>query len=150
MTTRVLIGYDGSAPARAALDAAITVARETRGTLTVLMALPRLSAAVSAAPMAAEEQIEAHQQMQADLAATLDTLPADVSVKSVVSHLAPGPALIDEARRGTYDAIVIGSPYGPWHRLSGGVLAHLHRHSQVPIVVVPRRPATEHQDAGQA
>lgn len=138
MPRRILIGYDGSSPARAALYYAVAAAREDHATLTVLLALPLSGGAGSPwVPMAGDVVAESRQALQADLAAQVAALPVDISVTRVVSEAPPGPALLAEAERGRHDAIFIGVPAGPWHKFSGGILGYLQRHSPIPVVAVP-------------
>lgn len=144
MPRRILVGYDGSRPARAAFDYAVAAAREGHATLTVLLALPMSTAAGSPwMPMAGDVVAESRQALQDELAAHVAALPVDISVTRIVSEAPPGPALIAEAERGHHDVIFIGVPAGPWHKISGGILGYLQRHSPIPVVAVPSTETAE-------
>lgn len=144
MPRSILVGYDGSGPARAAFDYAVATAQEGHSRLTVLLALPTASTAGSAwTPMACEVSRELRQALLADLAAQVTALPVDLSVTHIVSDAPPGPALVAEAERGIHDVIFVGVPARPWHRFSGGILGYLQRHSPVPVVAVPSAETAE-------
>lgn len=144
MPRRILVGYDGSRPARAALDYAVAAAQEGHATLTVLLALPMPSTAGSPwMPMAGDVILEFREALQDDLAARVAALPVDISITSIVSEAAPGPALVAEAERGHHDVIIIGVPTGLLHKISGGILGYLQRHSPIPVVAVPSAETAE-------
>lgn len=139
---QLLVGFDGSPPARAALRRATRIARRNHGCLTVVLVvehewLTGLYGLVPGAPLPG--QIEAG--MVDDLREAMTSLPADISVVSLVRHGAVGPALVREAAARCCDTIVIGTHRGFWSRLTGGVEHYVRSHADCPVVVVRNAPA---------
>lgn len=88
---RILVGTDGSATARRAVDRAAEVARSAGATLTVLMA----GSEAKARPIVDAE---------------VDRLRADgVDARGVVAGTDPASALVEEAEAGGYDLVVVGN-----------------------------------------
>jgi nucleotide-binding universal stress UspA family protein len=141
-TRQLLVGFDGSPPARIALRRAAHIARHDNACLTILLALdvPRLAAASvltgTALPLELLER-DASDELRRAVA----ELPADISVASLAVHGAAGPALAREAKRLCADAIVIGSRRGICTRLTGGVARYLRRHAPAQVIVVKPPPA---------
>jgi nucleotide-binding universal stress UspA family protein len=135
---RLLVGFDGSKAACAALDWAEGVARQHHGRLTLVMVAgqPWLAACgwpgLSTAPSRAEVEAAA----SAILRQAIDELAPDVSVTSLVLSGPVGQALAREARRQDCDLIVIGRGrrlLRPW---PGPVERFLQRHSDIPVVTI--------------
>ena len=70
--------------------------------------------------------------------AAVETLPADLSVLTLVCHGRTGPVLLREAARHLCDAIVIGAPSGVRNRLTGGLSRYLRSRAPVDVVVIAR------------
>lgn len=88
---RILVGTDGSATGRRAVDRAAEVARSAGATLTVLMA----GSEAKARPIVDAE---------------VDRLRADgVDARGVVAGTDPASALVEEAEAGGYDLVVVGN-----------------------------------------
>ena len=88
---RILVGTDGSATARRAVDRAAEVARSSGASLTVLMA----GSEAKARPIVDGE---------------VDRLRADgVDARGVVAGADPATALVEEAEAGGYDLVVVGN-----------------------------------------
>lgn len=114
MFRRLLVCFDGSPHAQLALREAIDLAHGTDGRLTVLTVVPEPSAWTLAggypAPQALndlEEQLEHDYRHLLDTAA--ETVPADVPVTKLLRRGSAGPAIVEEARDGEHDLIVMGS-----------------------------------------
>ncbi|WP_249011208.1 universal stress protein [Conexibacter sp. DBS9H8] len=144
-TRQLLVGFDGSLPARVALRRAARIAGSDHASLTVVLAIdvPRLvgTCVLTGATLPLHEiERDANDTLRSAVA----ELPSDISV---ISHLVLGPAgpgLAQEANRICADAILIGSRCGITSRLTGGVAGYLRRHAHAPVIVVrsaqPRRP----------
>ncbi len=142
--TRIGVAYDGSHESRAALDAAVGVARALNGTLRVISVIP---ADLYGAPALmggvgyAGAWAEVATDIRADLDACVAGLPADVSPEGVVLEGRPWRELADTSQN--LDLLLVGSRgYGPLHAVlmgatSGPVLHHAH----CPVIALPR--ATE-------
>ena len=133
-TRQLLVGFDGSPPAR--------IARHDNACLTILLALdvPRLAAAsvfTGAAQLVARVALKKLERKRRAVA----ELPADISVASLAVHGAAVPALAREAKRLCADATVIGSRRGICTRLTGGVARYLRRHAPAQVIVVKPPPA---------
>jgi nucleotide-binding universal stress UspA family protein len=133
---RPLVGFDGSQAACAALSRAAELVRANHGCLRVALVIARQPCC--AWPMAGvtetPEQYTAGQLQM--LREAIDKLEPDISVVSVACRGATGPALVNAARDGGCDAIVIGARRGLWTRFTGGVAHYLGRHAEVPLIVV--------------
>jgi nucleotide-binding universal stress UspA family protein len=139
---RLLVGFDGSPGARAALQRAAELARNRHGCLTVVLVVDRTWSAICSglAPVAAGVAVaEAEAAAFAELRRAIDELPPDVSVRWLICRGPAGAALAREARRSACDTIVIGAPRSLLSRLTGGVRGYLRRHSGLPLVVVRTR-----------
>jgi nucleotide-binding universal stress UspA family protein len=144
MFRRLLVAFDGSQHAESALAEAIDLARATRGRLTILTVISNHpSAWALGAPywspvnfdIAGDEVEGAHSRM---LAGAVDRVPPDVPVTTVLSRGAPGAEILEEARRGTHDLVVVGSrgrrEFRSW--LLGSVSHEVLQASPVPVLVV--------------
>lgn len=91
MYERIIVGTDGSSTAAKAVARAVQVAESTGATLTVM----------NAGPTAKGEKIVADAiAVHTDSSATIETLVVDRD---------PVTALIDTAREGNYDLVVVGN-----------------------------------------
>jgi nucleotide-binding universal stress UspA family protein len=88
---KILVGTDGSKTAAKAVDRAVDVAKAAGATLTIFTASP---------PARGEKVVAAEAQRHADSGVSIDTRVTDAE---------PVGALIDIARSGGYDLMVIGN-----------------------------------------
>jgi nucleotide-binding universal stress UspA family protein len=130
------IAYDGSPEATGALAAGYELAARTGAAVTVLYALPALSANE---PDTMRARCEAEQMLDA----AAEAAPAGVNPRTVVLH---GPAghVIRDACDGIVDLLITGSRgYGPLQRaLLGSVAEALMEGATFPVLVLPRTSAT--------
>jgi nucleotide-binding universal stress UspA family protein len=141
---RVLVAFDGSEGAWAALRQAIEVALEQRALLTIagVVEQPTCSfagmspVAIPYTPDAMRRDAERHMQQQ--LAAARDEVPAAVSVTTRILHGRAVPVLTALAESGNYDLVVTGPrPVGRLRRLLGGSVTHgLLSRSKVSVLAV--------------
>jgi uncharacterized membrane protein YbhN (UPF0104 family)/nucleotide-binding universal stress UspA family protein len=129
---RMLVGFDGSPPARAALTWASDLARRTHGSLTVVLAV--VPPWWSFFPGLAGAAYELERSTISTLKGAVAELAPDVSVAWLVSHDPVATALRREAARQGSDAIVIGSHRRRWH---GWLERSLRRHAPAPVIAVP-------------
>ena len=91
MYTRVLVGTDGSSTAAKAVDRAVDIARAAGASLTIFSA---------ARPDKGEKVVRAEAARHADAGLSIDTKVVDGE---------PVSSLIDAAREGSYDLLVMGN-----------------------------------------
>jgi len=152
MFTKVLVAYDRSRHARAALAQAVDLARTQHAALTVLtsystvltwpgVTMPGLTQSIYDELMDA-----ARAEGQAAIDEAVTQLPEGVTA---TTKLVDGPAadgILDEARAGGYDLIALGSRgRGDVGSLFLGSVSHRVLHScRLPVLVVTApQPATE-------
>lgn len=140
---RVLVAFDGSDGAWAALDRGIEIALSYHAQLTIAgvvgSAPPIAYAGLIAMPYTPERlQHELDVEMEQHLAAARDEIPASVSVKTVLLHGRATRAIGRLAEEGGYDLVVTG----PRHISRLGRLLHrsvthgLLSHGNVSVLAV--------------
>jgi nucleotide-binding universal stress UspA family protein len=143
MFRQLLVAFDGSSHAQRALDEAIGLARTNEGTLTVMTVVPQPTVwalgggyATSVDLEDLSRQIEGEYQSMLD--AAIDAVAVDLPIAKVVKHGPAGPTIVDEARAGDHDLIVMGSRGRGELRslLLGSVSHHVLQASPVPVLVV--------------
>jgi nucleotide-binding universal stress UspA family protein len=140
----IVVGYDGSAQARAAVRHAVELAQG--GRVVVVHAYesppPRLTSRWR--ELLAQEQAE---RAQAVLDAVLlegneELAEADWEGRLAAGH--PAQAILDVAHEAGADAIVVGSRgYGPASALVGSVSRALLQIADLPVTVIPPAGAAE-------
>ena len=138
---RIGVAYDGSEEGRAAVAAAVALARALDAVLEVAGVVPAEAIAAPAmiggpSYVALREDVE--RQVQEGLDALASELPTDVKVECV--RLTGEPAELLSERTAGLDLMVTGSRgYGPLRSvLVGGVSGRLARTAHCPVIVVPR------------
>jgi nucleotide-binding universal stress UspA family protein len=127
---RVLLAFDGSPGAWAALDQAIAVADSQHALLTIAGVIPEptvwLGYGPAVVPYTRETMLrELERDMQQKLAAARDEVPATVSVTTRLLHGRPARVLAELAESGRYDLVVAGPRRVGWlRRLFGGSVTH--------------------------
>jgi nucleotide-binding universal stress UspA family protein len=141
---RIVVGYDGSAPASRALDAAVRLLRGRAGCIDVvwvahLSSTVRLSANAIVEMEAAFDELEP--ELRAQAAGQLRGRGADWEFERrqgvIAEELIAVAAGIRDARPGQSVVIVIGSSSHATHRVAGPVAVSLARHAPVPLVIMP-------------
>jgi nucleotide-binding universal stress UspA family protein len=122
---RVLVAFDGSPGAWAALDRAIAIASGQRALLTIAAVVqePRAWTTLGPAPVPFTRESllrDLEREMEQKLAAARDEVPAEVSVTTRLLHGRPAKVLPRLADSGDYDLVVVGPrPPGRLRRLFG-------------------------------
>jgi nucleotide-binding universal stress UspA family protein len=140
----MVVGYDGSAPASRALDAAVRLLGARPGCVDVvwvahLSSTVRLSAGAIVEMEATFDELEP--ELRAQAAGQLRGRRADWEFERrqglIADELITVAAGLRDARPGQNVVIVIGSSSQATHRVVGSVAVSLARHSPVPLVIVP-------------
>ena len=140
----IVAGYDGSAPASRALDAAVRLLQGRAGCIDVVW-VAHLSSTVRLSADAVVEMEATFDELQPELraqaAGQLRGRGADWEFERrqgvIADELIAVAAGIRDARPGQNVVIVIGSSSHATHRVVGSVAVSLARHSPVPLVIVP-------------
>lgn len=100
----ILVAFDGSPDAEAALRHAVTLARDQHACLTLLTVAPPLATAVGATPP--PDLIDLHTKVLREATASI---PADVGVTTRLERGEAAETILRVARGNPYDLIVMGS-----------------------------------------
>jgi nucleotide-binding universal stress UspA family protein len=141
----ILVAVDGSPDAEAALAHASELARDQRARLTLVTAVPQVPATALLASGAAPPRSEVIKHYAEMLRVAAATLPDDVSVTTLLVEGPPARALVERARSGAFDLIVMGSHgHGRLHTsLLGCVSQKVMQASPIPVLLI--RAAQEEQ-----
>src|SRR3954451_1118457 len=134
----ILVAVDGSPDAEAALAHAGELARDQRARLTLLTAIPPIPATALLATGAAPPRSEVIKHYSDLLREAAATLPADVSVTTLLVEGTPAKALVERSRSGAFDLIVMGSHgHGRLHTsLLGCVSQKVLAASPIPVLLI--------------
>jgi nucleotide-binding universal stress UspA family protein len=139
----ILVAVDGSPDAEAALTHASALARDQRARLTLLTAIPPMPATALLATGAAPPRGEVVNHYSELLRRATDALPDDISVTTLLVEGPAAKALIERARSGAFDLIVMGSHgHGRLHQSLLGCVSQKVLHAS-PIPVLLMRAAAE-------
>ena len=141
---RSVVGYDGSAPASRALDAAVRLLQGRTGRIEVVW-VAHLSSTVMMSAGAIAEMEESFSELAPELrdqaAGQLDGTGLDWGFERreglIADELIAVATGLRDARPGQTVVIVVGSSSHATHRVVGSVTVSLARHSPVPVVIVP-------------
>jgi nucleotide-binding universal stress UspA family protein len=141
MFRSILAAVDGSADADVALAQAIDLAESEHARLTLFSAVAAPPAAAywgGGGATAAEIARGAEDEAEELLRSAAERVPADVSVRTVLSRDAVRSSLIKEIAAGGHDLVVMGSRGrgGLRSALLGSVSHHVLHHSPVPVLIV--------------
>jgi nucleotide-binding universal stress UspA family protein len=147
MFTKILVGYDQSAHARAALTEAVDVARTQNATLTVLAAYSTFLAWPGVGLGALSQSIyddlvaASRAEGQAALDDAVKQLPDGMTAATRLVDAPAAEAILAEVSEGRYDLIVLGSRgRGDVGSMFLGSVSHRVLHSsRIPVLVVTAR-----------
>ena len=147
----ILIAYDGSADAIAALRHAASLARDQHARIVLLTVVPRVPVPpVDAAAAIASRDLE--RTFGRVLHDAIEALPPDVGLDTRLVHGKPARQILDVAREHDCDLIVMGSHgHGRLHgALIGCTSATVLRESTVPVLLLRAPCADRHENADAA
>ena len=143
MFHRILVAIDGSEHAHRALLEAADLAELSNARLTVMTVCQKPSGLLVGGPVVPpvdlhglDEALEReHQQL---LEGSLEEIPQDVSVVKILAHGSPASAILEQARSGEHDLIVLGSRGrgGMTALLLGSVSHQVMQRSPIPVLVI--------------
>lgn len=140
----LVVGYDGSPPARRALDAAVGLLQGRDGSIEVVYVahmpgVDMMSANAIVEVRADLDEIE--KELQTAAAARLDARGVAWEFRrrdgSIPEELIAAAVASGDARPGEITVIVVGSSSHASHRIVGSVAVGLARHCPVPLTIVP-------------
>lgn len=134
----IVVGYDGSDPARSALAFSVGLARRNRAYLWVCF-VGSLPALTGMAAQAAGSTVEALEDEYGDICCEVSSQLADYGLagQCVRRDGEPAHALESLAQEARADMIVVGRSKSRAHTVLGSVAVHLVKHAGRPVVVVP-------------
>jgi nucleotide-binding universal stress UspA family protein len=135
----VLVAFDASPSAWAALDQAADLAVAENATLTVIGVVPPLPSFAYRAGVSVERlKEEAAEEVAESLREARARLRDGVSATTVQSEGHPGEEIVRQVEEGGHDLVVLGTRR--WGRFRanvfGSVNAYVHFHSTVPMLIV--------------
>ena len=140
----ILVAVDGSPDAEAALAHAGALARDQRARLTLLTAIPPLPATALLASGAAPPRGEVVRHFGELLRRAANTLPEDISVTTLLVEGPPSRVLVERAKSGEFDLIVMGSHgHGRLHGALLGCVSQKVLHASPIPVLLTRAPREE-------
>ena len=139
----ILVAFDGSTSARLALAEAVELARCNHAALTVMTVMPTTNPwALGGGYYVPVNLDELDQQAERNYERLLDDgvaiVPDDLPVTTLLKRGAADAAIVEQARAGRHDLIVMGSRGRSDFRslLLGSVSHHVLQSSPVPVLVV--------------
>jgi nucleotide-binding universal stress UspA family protein len=143
----LVVGYDGSAPAVRALDAAAALLRGRDGSIDVVY-VPHMPSVDMLSPGAVAGMETTFDEIARDLHAQASEQlrgreerwrfeRGQGMVTNITDALIGAATRIRDAHPGDNVAIVIGSSSQAMHRMVGSVAVSLARHAPVPLLIVP-------------
>src|SRR6516164_691906 len=140
----LVVGYDGSAPAIRALDAAAALLRGRTGSINVVYVAHLSTAEMMSADAIAEMEVsfsEIARELQAQAGEQLrgreERWEFEEGQGLITDVLIKAAERLRDAHPGDNVAIVVGSSSQAMHRMVGSVAVSLARHAPVPLVIVP-------------
>ena len=140
----LVVGYDGSAPARRALDAAVSLLQGRVGRIEVVYVAHVPDAGMESAAALGEIEInfdEVEQELRTEAGERLRGRAESWGFARrqgmIADQLIAVAKDIRDAHDGESVAIVVGSSSHAMHRVVGSVAVSLARRSPVPLVIVP-------------
>lgn len=142
---QILVAHDGSTDANAALEHAVRLARDQHACLTLLTVAPFPHAPASMGASATPDPVDS---FRVALGRAVDSVPDDVGLRTLILRGDPAQLILDTARDGGHDLIVMGSHgHGRLHRaLLGSVSLRVLHDSRVPVLFMRRKGG----DGGEA
>ena len=140
----LIVGYDGSAPATRALDAAVRLLSGRTGSIEVVYVAHLTTAEMMSADAIAEMEAsfdelarELRAQASEQLRGREERWEFQRRQGSITDVLIEAAEKIRDAHPGDNVAIVVGSSSQAMHRVVGSVAVSLARRAPVPLVIVP-------------
>jgi nucleotide-binding universal stress UspA family protein len=141
---RLVVGYDGSPPARRALDAAVNLLQGRTGRIHVVY-VAHMASMAELSPGAVVELEESFDEIEQELRVSageqLNGRVQDWEFERrqglIPSELVAATEDLRTAHPDATVAIVVGSSSHSVHRVVGSAAVSLARHSPVPLVIVP-------------
>ena len=139
---RLVVGYDGSAPANRALDAAVRLLQGRTGRIDVVYVGHLPSMAALSPDAVAEIEMgfdDIGQELRTAAGEQLRGVSWDFERRQglIADQLVAAAKELSAADSGYTVVIVVGSSSLATHRVVGSVAVNLARHSPVPLIVVP-------------
>jgi nucleotide-binding universal stress UspA family protein len=132
----ILVAYDGSPAADAALEQAVALAQSEHSLLTLITVVrpPNGMATMAGGEPLARSVHEAYEKC---LRHATETIPDDIGVTHVIVDGIPSLRILEQAQKGRHDLIVMGSRGRG--RIAGGLLgsvsAEVLHAAEVPVLV---------------
>lgn len=133
----ILVGFDGSPDAKAALLHAGTLARDQHARLVVLTVVPP-PVYVNGMGTASAVMADLESAFASELNEAIQTLPSDIGVESRLTTGRAAPSILEVAEQTRCDLIVMGfHGHGRIHHaLAGSVSDTVARESRRPVLLV--------------
>jgi nucleotide-binding universal stress UspA family protein len=154
MFHRILVGIDDSPAARGALQRAIELVEAGHGRLGLLSSAPKPPPMACAGPVVLpvsrselEGQLLDWAEHNVEEAARF--VPEEIPVTKLVKRGRAGRALLEEARSGCWDLVIVGQAHRPLRPRFARVGEWLNHRSPTPVLVVHEEPAAAHPSRGR-
>ena len=130
---RIMVAYDGSDPAKRALERVATLHGEHE--ITVLSVVPVLSGAGRGGGIDGTSDVAEHRRMLDEAAALLADRGIQAKALEAVGH--PAEVIVDVAAKEKFDLVAIGPhEHGVMQRIIGSTTSHVVGHTSCDVLVV--------------
>ena len=130
---RIMVAYDGSDPAKRALERVATLLGDND--ITVLSVVPVLSGAGRGGGIDPMSDVGDHRKMLDEAAAQLADRGIEAKALEAVGH--PAEVIVDVAKKEKFDLVAIGPhEHGVLQRIIGSTTSHVVGHTDCDVLVV--------------